>query len=264
MIGALSSNPLSNAQQSLQTSTQRLASGQRLHSAKDDAAAVAIAASMVAQLRGTDQATRNVYDGLSLTDTAGGALGQVSDSLQRMRELAVQAANGTNSASDIQSIQGEINQLAQGLNDIAGSAQFNGQNLLDGSFSAQLQTGANAGDTYTLALGNASISGLGIGSIDVTTPAGAAGALDSLDSAINVVGSMQSHIGAAQAGLNSELANLTNTYDNLAAAKSRIADTDYAQESSNQALNQARVQASTKALAIYNSIQGNELSLLKR
>lgn len=263
MINQISHNNLNNAQNAQSTTFQRLGSGSRINSAKDDAAGLAIAAAMVSQLSGDSQAMRNVNDSLSLTDTAGGALSQVSDTLQRMRELTVQAANGTNSGSDLQAIQGEINQLAQGLDQISGNAQFNGQKLLDGTFNGQVQAGANTGDTQTLSLDNASSQGLGVANLDVTNQANAANALNSLDSAINSVGAQQSSIGATQAALSSTLANLSNSYENIAAAKSRISDTDYAKESSNLAQNNVRTQASLKALSIYNSMQKNVLELIK-
>jgi len=263
MINPLSHNSLNNSQNAQLTTLQRLGSGARINSAKDDAAGLAIAGSMASQLSGNNQAMRNVNDSLSLTDTAGGALSQISDTLQRMRELTVQAANGTNSASDLQAIQGEINQLAQGLDQIAGNTQFNGQNLLDGTFSGQIQTGANSGDTKTISLGDASSQGLGVAGLDVTNQASASSALNSLDSAIDSVGTQQSAIGATQAALNSTLANLSNTYENIAAAKSRISDTDYAKESSNLAQNNVRTQASLKALSVYNSMQKNVLNLIK-
>ena len=263
MINPLSPNSLNNSQNAQFATIQRLGSGSRINSAKDDAAGLAIAASMASQLGGNNQAMRNVNDSLSLTNTAGGALSQISDTLQRMRELTVQAANGTNSASDLQAIQGEINQLAQGLDQVSGNSQFNGQNLLDGTFSGQVQAGANPEDTRTLSLGNASSQGLGVAGLDVTNQASASNALDLLDSAINSVGTQQSAIGATQAALNSTLANLSNTYENIAAARSRINDTDYARESSNLAQNNVRTQASLEALSIYNSMQKNVLDLIK-
>lgn len=259
----LSPTLLDSSQSALQRSLQRLGSGSRIQSARDDPANSAIAAFITAQLGGADQAMRNVNDGLSLTDTASGAFGQVSDSLQRIRELTVQAANGTNSASDLQSIQGEIDQLSQGIDQIASSSQFNGQNLLDGSFSAQIQTGANPGQTQTLSFADASTTGLGIAGLNVTSQGGAANALTALDQAIDGVSAEQSNIGGAQAGLNSTLADLSSTYENLAATRSRIADTDYVKEASNFAQSLIQNQVSIKALAIYNAAQkSNVLGLI--
>jgi flagellin len=263
MINNLSANSLNNAQNNQLTTFKRLGSGSRINSAKDDAAGLAIAVAMASQLGGNSQAMRNVNDGLSLASTAGGALGQISDTLQRMRELTVQAANGTNSASDVKAIQEEINQLGQGIDQIANNTKFNGQNLLDGTFNTQIQAGANSGETKAINLGNASSQGLGISNIDVTSQANATNALDLLDNAINIVGTQQSTVGATEAALNSTLANLSNTYENIAASKSRASDADYAKESSNLAQNNVQAQASLKALSVYNSIQKNVLDLIK-
>jgi flagellin len=263
MINPVSLNSLNNSQSALQSSLQKLSSGSRINSAKDDAAGLAIAVELASQLGGDQQAARNVSDGLSLTDTASGALNQVSDSLQRMRELSVQAANGTNSPSDLQAIQTEIDQLGQGIGQIASSTDFNGQQLLNGSFSAQIQSGPNVGDTQTLSLSGVTPNDLGIAGLDVSTQANASNAINSLDSAISSVNTQQANIGAAQAGLNSTLANLSNTYENLAASKSRIADTDYAAETSNLAQLRVQQQAAIKALSVYNSVQSNVLGLIK-
>lgn len=262
MVSGISQNSLNGAQTALATSLARLSTAQRINSAKDDAAGLAISSAMGAVLRSDAQAMRNVQDGLSLTSTAEGALGQATESLQRMRELTIQAANGTNSASDRQAIQAEINQLQQGLGQLAETTQFNGQKLLDGNFSSQVQAGAEAGDTRPLAIGNASPQGLGVDAMDVTTQAGAASALQSLDSALGSVNGMRAEIGAVEAGLNSTLANLSGTYENLAAAKSRIVDTDYAQEAGNLARNSVQQEAATQALKLYNANQASVLGIL--
>ena len=264
MIGSVSAptGGLDQATASLTNSLRRLSTGLRINSAADDAAGLAIASQMTAQLGADDQARRNIGASLSLAETAGSALGQVSDTLQRMRELAVQAANGTNSPSDRQALQEEFSQLGQSIDQLSAQTQFNGQNLLAGNFTAQVQSGPNAGDSQLLALGNASSAGLGIAGLDVTTAAGAASALSSIDQAISNVGSQQSAIGAVQAGLTSATANLSGTYENLAAAKSRIADTDYAGESTNLVQAQVQRQAALKALSLYNANQAAVLGLL--
>lgn len=262
MIGAINPNSLDTAQTELAKSLARLSTASRINSAKDDAAGLAIASAMQAQLRSDSQAIRNVHDGISLTSTAEGALGQATESLQRMRELAVQAANGTNGASDRQALQAEIDQLQQGLGQLAETTQFNGRKLLDGSFNGQVQAGANVGDTRPLALGNGSPQALGVATLDVTSPAGAASAIEALDSALGSVNGMRAEIGAVQAGLNSTLANLSGTYENLAAAKSRISDTDYAQESGNLGRNTVRQQAAMQALALYNANQSSVLGII--
>jgi len=162
---------LSASQTSLQTSLQRLSSGLRINSAKDDAAGLAISQRFTAQIRGLDQAQRNANDGISLAQTAEGGLSTAGDLLQRMRELAVQSANGTNSASDRQSLQQEVAQLSQELNRVATTTQFNGQNILDGSLSStQFQVGANANQTINVGIASAKASDLG--NFSLSTSAG--------------------------------------------------------------------------------------------
>lgn len=263
MIGSIPSpaNSLTQATGALDKSLNRLSTGLRINAAKDDAAGLAIATRMAAQL---GSALRNISDGLSVAETAGGALGQVSDSLQRMRELALQAANGTNSAADRQAIQTEISQLGQGIEQISAQTQFNGQKLLSGGFSTQIQTGPNVGDTQPLSLGDASAQGLGIAGLDVTTAAGADNALQAIDQAIASVGAQQGTVGAAQASLNSASAAVSGTYENLAAAKSRIGDTDFAGESASLAQAGVRLQAAQKALSLYNANQSTVLGLLPK
>jgi len=263
MVAPISNNSLNNAQTALATSLARLSTAQRINSARDDAAGLAISSAMGVQLPSTAQATRNVYDGLSLTSTAEGALGQVNESLQRMRELSIQAVNGTNSASDRQAIQAEISQLQQGISQIAETTTFNGQKLFDGNFASQLQSGPNAGNTTALSLPKISSSELGIADVDVTSAAGASQALSALDGALTSVNQARATIGAQQAGMNSTLANLTGTYANLAAAKSRIVDTDFAQETASLASNSIQQQAAMQALKLYNANQGSKLELLR-
>lgn len=263
MVAAINPNSLNSAQSALAVSLARLSTAQRINSAKDDAAGLAIASGMEAQLRASSQAMRNIQDGLSLTATAEGALGQAGEALQRMRELTLQAANGTNSASDRRAIQAEIDQLSQGLGQLAETASFNGRKLLDGNFTAQLQAGTSAGDVRTLALGDASPGTLGIAGVDVTSQQGANDAIQALDAALGRVNGMRAEIGAAQAGLNSTLANLTGTYENLAAAKSRIVDTDYAQETGNLSRNSVLQQAATQALKLYNANQASVLNIIQ-
>lgn len=143
---------LNMSQSSLNTSLERLSSGMRINSAKDDAAGLAISERMTSQIRGLNQAARNANDGISLAQTAEGAMGEIGNNLQRIRELAVQSANATNSASDRASLQAEVTQLTAEITRVAGSTQFNGLNLLDGSFASQsFQVGANANQTIDIA-----------------------------------------------------------------------------------------------------------------
>ena len=160
---------LTSSANSLSTSLQRLSSGLRINSAKDDAAGLAISQRFTSQIKGLDQAVRNANDGISLAQTAEGGLGTAGDLLQRMRELAVQSANGTNSSSDRASLQQEVSQLTQELNRVATTTQFNGQNVLDGSLSAtQFQVGANANQTITVGIASAKAADIGNFSLGVT------------------------------------------------------------------------------------------------
>lgn len=266
MIGSVSSpaNNLDKAQNALQTAQKKLSSGLRINQARDDAAGLAIAAQMASQLGSDNQALRNVNDGISLTQTAGAGLNQVTETLQSMRTLAVQAANGTNSPSDREAIQAQINQLGQGIDQIASQAQFNGQKLFDGNFSAQIQNGPNAGDQKTLALNSLSTQTLGVNGMDVTTAGGAANAISTIDNAISGISKQQASIGAAEAGLSSAAVALAGTYENLAAAKSRITDTDYARETGAQAQASVQQQAALQATSLANANQAAQLKLFQK
>ena len=259
-----STNPLNQAQATQQTQLQRLGSGLRINSAKDDAAGLAIVVRLTSQLGGTDQAARNVNDGISLVDTASGALTNVSDSLQRINELAIQANNSTNSVTDLKTIQSEINQLTQNINDVNNNATFNGQQLFSGSFSANIQSGPNVGDVSPLSISATGTSALGISGIDVTTSAGAAAAITAVQSALDNVSSQQANLGAASAGLSSTLANINNSYENIAASRSRIQDSDYAKTTSDQSSANVQSLAAIKALKAYRLAQSNELKLIAR
>jgi flagellin len=170
-------NNLSHSQGALQTSLQRLSSGLRINSAKDDAAGMSISSRMTSQINGLSQAARNANDGISMSQTAEGALSATSDLLQRMRTLAVQAANGTNSSSDRTSIQSEVSQLQQEMNRVANTTQFNGQNVLDGTLNnAQFQVGANANQTISFSVGNAQASAIGNNGVAATANGDTAGA----------------------------------------------------------------------------------------
>jgi flagellin len=362
---------LSNSQSSLSTSMARLSSGMRINSAKDDAAGLGISQRMTAQINGLDQAARNANDGISLTQTAEGALQQVTTNLQRIRELAVQSANGSNSSIDRASLNAEAQQLMQENNRVAQQQQYNGVNLLDGSFSNQsFQIGANAGQvitvgaivnanasalgTYTSAsvtgaaastftavtAGDLQINGVSVGGIgaassatqrasqirdainsvadqtgvyaindtgttvtlnssgntgitvalagtgttattgltaattaastqtgyatlDLSTPAGATLALTQMDAALNDVNTARGNLGAYQSRFASVVSNLQTTSTNLSAARSRIPDADFAQETANMTRSQILQQAGTAMVAQANSAPQGVLKLLQ-
>lgn len=264
---------LNSSQYALSKSLARLSSGLRINRAQDDAANMAIAERMNAQVRGLAQAQRNANDGISLTQTAEGALNTVNDMLQRGRELAVQAANSTNQASDRASIHGEWSQLADEVERVANTTEFNGQKLLDGSFSATLyQTGANSGEMIAVAaMGNMTAAQLGqsdqapqgLRSIDLSTAQGARDAIAVFDAAIDKVSSQRAELGATQNRFASTINNLSMTTENLSAARSRITDADFVKETANFSRDQVLQQAKTAMLAQANQLPQGVLSLLR-
>lgn len=241
----------------------RLSSGKRINSAKDDAAGLAIATRMDAKVRGLSQAIRNSNDGISLAQTAEGAMNESSNILVRMRELAVQAANGTSTGSDRTALQAEVTQLSSQLDDIATRTDFNGTALLDGTANINIQTGVKTGETVNITIGNMQAAGLGVGGIDLSTVAGASSSLALLDTAIDTVASSRATLGAVQNRLESNVNNLTSTVTNLSDAKSRIEDADYSMETTKLASAQILAQASTAMLAQANQSQQGVLNLLR-
>ncbi|GGJ45086.1 flagellin FliC [Sphingopyxis bauzanensis] len=242
---------------------ERLSSGKRINSAKDDAAGLAIATRMDASVRGLTQAVRNANDGISLAQTAEGAMGGISNILVRMRELAVQSANGTNSTTDRTAIQTEVTALISQIGDIATRTTFNGTNLLSGGASIDIQTGTASGETVNIAIGDLTATGLAVAAVDLSTAAGAATALGLLDTGIQSVATQRANLGAQQNRLESAVDNLTSTVTNLAAAKSRIEDTDFSAESTKLAAASILSQASTAMLAQANQSQQGVMNLLR-
>jgi flagellin len=275
-LALVSQNNLQKSQSALGSAIERLSSGMRINSAKDDAAGQAIANRFTAQVRGLTQAARNANDGISIAQTTEGSLNEINNNLQRIRELAVQAYNGTNSADDITSINAEIKQRFDEIERVATKTEFNGTNVLDGSAASgiAIQVGARDGDTITitgtdatvatLLSGSSSISATGLatsvsGGVTVVT----SGALAEIDAAIKQVDTMRSDLGAIQNRFQSTIANLNNTVTNLSAARSRIEDADYAVEVSNMTRAQILQQAGTSVLAQANQVPQTVLSLLR-
>lgn len=251
------------ADNALGTAMERLSSGKRINSAKDDAAGSAIATRMDAQVRGMNQAVRNSNDGISMAQTAEGAMGEISNILVRMRELSVQAANGTAAASDRTSIQAETTALLSQINDIAGRTDFNGTNLFDAAGTVSIQTGTETGQTVDIDFVSLNDAGLGIDAIDMSTAAGASTAMALLDTAIDTVATSRSDVGAFQNRLEATVNNLTSTAVNLTEAKSRIQDADFSVETTKLAASQILSQASTAMLAQANQSQQGVMSLLR-
>jgi flagellin len=241
----------------------RLSSGKRINGAKDDAAGLAIATRMDAKVRGLNQAARNANDGISLAQTADGALGEISNILVRMRELSVQAANGTTSVSDRAAIQTEVTASIAQINDIAGRTDFNGTNLFNAAGSFAIQTGVDTGQTVSIAFTSMNATGLAVGTADMSTVAGASTAMAVLDTAIGTVATQRASVGAAQNRLEATVNNLASTSINLTEAKSRIEDTDFSVETTKLASAQIISQASTAMLSQANQSQQDVLSLLR-
>lgn len=264
-VGALrAQNASRTANNALGTAMERLSSGKRINAAKDDAAGLAIATRMDAKVRGLNQAVRNANDGISLTQTAEGAMGEISNILVRMRELAVQAANGTITADDRLAIEAESLQLTAQIDDIAGRTDFNGIQLLDTATNIiKIQTGVDSGDTVDLTLGDLTSGTLFTATVDMTDAAKASTALGTIDAAIKTVATARADMGAVQNRLEVTVNNLTSTATNLTEAKSRIQDADFSAESTKLASAQILAQASTAMLAQANQSQQGVLNLLR-
>lgn len=217
---------------SLDTAFKRLSSGFRINSAADDAAGLQISNRLSSQINGLNQAISNANDGISLAQTAEGAMDEITNSLQRIRVLAVQSQNGINSSADRVALQKEVSALKTEISRIATTTQFGGLKLLDGKFSAKFLVGANAGQNISVNLsrtgGGFGSSGLGINKLSISSVAGASRAIAQIDSAIKTIDSTRADLGALQNRFQSTIRNLSNIVENVSAARSRIRDTDFA------------------------------------
>ncbi len=262
-VAALKASNANNAASSaLSSSIERLSTGKRINSAKDDAAGLAIASSFTSQIRGTNQAIRNANDGIALSQTADGALGEVTNILQRLREVSVQSASGTYSAGDRTNLQAEVSQLTAQLTDIQAKTTFNGVSLVGtAAATVDIQTGSASGDTVSLSVGGLDLTAV-IAS-DITTVAGANTALGDIDTALTDTNTTRATLGAGQSRLSSVVNNLTNSVANLTDARSRIEDVDFSTETTNLARAQILSQASTALIAQANQSQQGVLQLLR-
>lgn len=240
-------------------SSEKLSSGYRINRAADDAAGLSISEKMRAQIKSLDQAQRNAQDGVSLVQTAEGAMSEVSDMLTRMKELATQAANGTYNASDLDALNKEYTALTNAITDIATKTKFNGITLLNNTGAITIQTGDNANMTVTVSL--VDISSLSVGTID--TQSNASAALAQIDTAIGTVNTARSSLGASQNQLEHVFNNLGATSENLQSAESRIRDTDMAKEMMTYTKFNILQQAATSMLAQANQAPQNVLQLLR-
>ena len=286
-------NNLSKSQSSLGTSIERLSSGLRINSAKDDAAGQAIANRFTSNINGLTVAARNANDGISLAQTAEGALSEINNNLQRIRDLTVQAQNSSNSASDIDSIQAEVNQRMEEVNRVTTQTDFNGIKVLNtnsGTSSYSFQVGSKDSETISISMSKSndynlfnttaasgatggvvngnkratSAEGFDVLSGTVASGGGTDGSpLADIDAAIKAVDSQRSLLGASQNRFESTITNLNNTVSNLTAARSRIQDSDYATEVSNMSRAQILQQAGSSVLAQANQVPQTMLSLLR-
>ncbi|AUZ81121.1 flagellin [Aeromonas caviae] len=284
-----------NSTKSLDTSYTRLASGLRINSAKDDAAGLQISNRLTSQINGLDQGNRNANDGISLAQTAEGAMDEVTGMLQRMRTLAQQSANGSNSDKDRDALQKEVDQLGAEINRISTATTFAGTKLLDGSFSGTFQVGADANQTIGFSLNQSagfSISGIAAaagttisvlnaasavttvaitnifgsgsaGGISISTQSKAQEVLAAADAMLSVVDGKRAELGAVQNRLDSTIRNQANISENVSAARSRIRDADFATETANMTKQNILQQAASSILAQANQRPQSALSLLQ-
>ncbi len=260
---------LFNSSNSLNTSFERLSSGFRINRAADDAAGLQISDRMTSQINGLNQAVRNANDAISLTQTAEGALGETTNALQRIRQLAVQSQNDINTDSDREALQKEVTALLTEISRISTNTQFNDKDILQ-QFKADFLVGANSDQKISVNMTASRINGatgfsatgLGINALTVESFAGASAAIASLDTAISAIGGMRADLGALQNRFQSTIRNLSNVVENISGAKSRIMDTDFATETSNLTRNQIIQQASSTILAQANQRPQAALQLL--
>jgi flagellin len=250
---------LSMSQSSLATSMQRLSSGLRVNSAKDDAAGLAIATRQDAQIRGINVSIRNANDGISLAQTAEGALATITDALQRMRELAVQAQNGSNGTSDRANLNTEYQQLSAEITRIAAQTKFNGTAIVGASAGAQVfQVGPNGGDTLTITTSTVTtVAG------DLTTAANASTAVGAIDTSLDTINTSRATYGAAMSRFSMAIQNLQITGENMSAARGRIMDADFAAETANLSRAQILQQAGSAMVAQANQLPNQVLALLR-
>lgn len=247
----------------LSTTFQRLASGFRINSAKDDAAGLVISNQLSAQIVSLNVAVRNANDGISIAQTAEGALQEVTNLLLRGREIAISAASGQNDTAARAALDAEFTQIGAEITRISGNTNFGGQQLLDAANTFAIQVGEDSGDTITLTTVDVSGIGSAITAEALDTATNASDSLSVLDTQITAVDTARGSLGAAQNRLTSTIANLQNIVENVSASRSRIRDTDFATETANLAKNQILQQAGLSVLAQANASNQSILSLLQ-
>ena len=248
----------------LSKSTEKLSSGYRINRAADDAAGLSISEKMRSQIRGLNKASSNAQDGISAIQTAEGALNEAHSILQRMNELATQAANDTNTTTDRKAVQSEIDALTKEISRIASTTQFNTQNLLDGKFTGKnLQVGALNGQSISISIKTMNAGALSVNALDVTSFKAAGSAMNKIQAAIDKVSTQRSNLGALQKRLEHTVNNLDNVAENTQTAESRIRDTDMASEMVQYSATSIIQQAGQSMLAQANSQTQGVLSLIQ-
>ena len=256
-------NNLRNSSSALTTSMERLSSGLRINSAKDDAAGLQISNRLTSQINGLGVAQRNAGDGISIAQTAEGALQESTDILQRMRDLSIQSANGSNSSADRASLQLEITALNAELDRIDDTTSFGDLKIFeDFSDEVDFQVGAKANETISISISGASSGDLSVSGVNISTAAGSQSAIGAIDKAIAQIDTARAELGAVQNRFEHTISNLANIEENVTASRSRIRDTDFANETANLTKNQILQQAGTSILAQANQLPQAALSLL--
>jgi len=260
-------NASTAADKALGVAMERLSSGKRINSAKDDAAGLAIATTMTSQVRGMNQAIRNANDGIGLAQTAEGSLSEVTNMLQRVRELAIQSKSGTYSSTDRTNLQAEVSQLTSQIDDVLTNTKFNGVTLFSKvattDVTVTIQAGASASNTIDLTIKGIDGTKVNASALDVSTAALAGTTIGNIDTALTGVSTTRASLGAGQSRLESAVNSLTSNVTNLSDARSRIEDADYSAETTALAKAQILSQASTAMIAQANQSQQNVLSLLR-
>ncbi len=255
---------LFNSGNNLDTAFKRLSSGFRINSAADDAAGLQISNRLTSQVNGLDQAARNANDGISVAQVAEGAMDEITNSLQRIRTLAIQSQNGINSQDDRDALQKEVDALKAEMSRVASDTQFGTTNLLTGSYTADFLVGANAGQNITIDLTGSGYgtNALGLSGLSVSSVTAAGSALALIDTAIGTIDGARADLGALQNRFQATIRNLTNISENVSGARSRIRDTDFARETAELTRQQILQQTSTTVLAQANQRPQAALSLL--
>jgi flagellin len=255
---------LTSSQLSMNTSLEKLSSGKKINRAADDASGLAISEKMTGQINGLDQATQNAQNGISMIQTAEGALNETTSMIQRLRTLAVSARNDTNTDTDRAQTQKEVSQLLSEITRVSTDTEFNTKKLIDGTASALVfQIGANQGQVMSVAIASMGATALGVNALSLSSVTGASAAISALDKALSSVSSTRANLGAVQNRLTHTVNNLEVASENLSSARSNLQDTDMAKEMANYSKQQVLIQSGTAMLAQANQSSQSVLKLLQ-